>query len=126
MAKHDYTVMGVKLSLDPRVISDVKTLKLFRQVLLVAQQPEGGEMKESDALNAFGIFDLLDRLVGADQSDYVLESLADEDGFTPTEKLGEFIGALFEAVAPKNSSGSQQSGHSILQNCEPISSNTTT
>lgn len=103
MAKRDYKVMGIKVSLDPRVVTDVKTLKLFRQILLAANQKEGEVLDEKDALKAFGIFDLLDRLVGVDQSDSVLETLADEDGFTSTEKLGEFIGAVFEAAAPKNS-----------------------
>jgi len=125
MAKRDYMVAGIKLSLDPRATTDVKTLKLFRNILLATHQKEGEALSEQDALGAFGIFDLLDRLVGVDQSDYVLESLADEDGFTSTERLGEFIGALFEAAAPKNSPSSQHFGHATQVSCEPTFSSTT-
>ncbi len=125
MARSDYMVMGIKVSLDPRVVTDAKTLKLFRQILAAAHRQEGEIFSDGDAIKALGIFDLLDRLVGTEQSDYVLDSLADEDGYTPTEKLGEFIGALFEIAAPKNLPGSHPSGAAIQQSCEPTSSSPT-
>jgi hypothetical protein len=47
--------------------------------------------------------DILDRLLGEDQHDALIEASEDETGHVPTEKIGEFLRALFEAAGQGNS-----------------------
>lgn len=47
--------------------------------------------------------DILDRLLGEEQHDALIEASEDETGHVPTEKIGEFLRALFEAAGQGNS-----------------------
>ena len=47
--------------------------------------------------------EILDRLLGEDQHDALIEASEDEAGHVPTEKIGEFLRALFEAAGQGNS-----------------------
>ena len=47
--------------------------------------------------------EILDRLLGEDQHDALIEASEDENGHVPTERIGEFLKALFEAAGQGNS-----------------------
>jgi hypothetical protein len=47
--------------------------------------------------------DILDRLLGEDQHEALIDASEDNEGRVPTEKIGEFLKALFEAAGQGNS-----------------------
>ena len=99
-----YTVHGIDVVVNPKVFSDVKTFRMMRDVYSIAPKTDDqdNQAKEIDPSKAFAIFDLMDRLLGDEQAEKVVDALADKDGFTNMDTFGAFLGELFEAVAPKN------------------------
>lgn len=82
-------VDGVEVSVDRRVLDDVRTFRL-----LVAMN-EGGTEAGPAALKLF------DRLLG-DQVGRVTDALSDADGFCSVQRLATFCSKVFEAVGAKN------------------------
>lgn len=80
---------GIPLDVDMRVVSDIRTLRLIRDV-----QKDGGDA-------AFKALDLFDRVLG-DQRGRVEAALADADGYCPADAYLAFCTRIFEAVGAKN------------------------
>ena len=83
------TVDGITLDVDVHVISDIRTLRLVRDI----------QRTGDDAV--FAALDLFDLLLG-DQRDRVEKALEDADGHVDAERYIEFCGRVFEAVGAKN------------------------
>jgi hypothetical protein len=47
--------------------------------------------------------DLLDRIIGEEQHEALVDASEDEDGNVPIDRIGEFLKALFEAAGQGNS-----------------------
>lgn len=47
--------------------------------------------------------DVLDRVIGEEQHEALIEATEDENGFVSTEKIGQFLKALFEKAGQGNS-----------------------
>lgn len=82
-------VDGIRLDVDMRVVSDIRTLRMIRDV------QKGGEGA------AFVALDLFDRLLG-DQRERVEVELSDGDGFCDADAYLTFCTHVFEAVGAKN------------------------
>ena len=80
---------GIPLDVDMRVVSDIRTLRLIRDV-----QKDGDDA-------AFKALDLFDRVLG-DQRGRVEAALADADGYCPADAYLTFCTRIFEAVGAKN------------------------
>lgn len=80
---------GIPLDVDMRVVSDIRTLRLIRDV-----QKNGDDA-------AFKALDLFDRVLG-DQRGRVEAALADADGYCPADAYLTFCTRIFEAVGAKN------------------------
>jgi hypothetical protein len=87
-----YKVMGIEVKVDKRALSDVITFRLLRDCIRA-----GNDLNEQ-----LKLCDLFERLLGAEQSQEVLEKLMDDGGFVDIVRLGSFIGELFSVAALKN------------------------
>ncbi|MDR2108912.1 MAG: hypothetical protein LBP28_05590 [Coriobacteriales bacterium] len=93
--KHTYVINDIEVEIDPRALDDVRTLRLLRDIY-------GATISPDDAAKSLKLFDLFDRILGDEQAERVTRELADADGYTSIEVLGDFIGGLFDNAVPKN------------------------
>lgn len=80
------TVQGLTLTVEERRLNDYRVTRMMAKA------------RKGDMLSNI---DLLDFLL-ADQHEQVVETCADDDGFTSQEAVGEFVKNLFEALAPNS------------------------
>ena len=90
----DRTIKGVNVSVDPRALTDARAVRLLRDVIRASRAYSEGQ--EFDVEDMMKFYDLFDFVLG-DQADRVIKELGDEDGFTSTEVIGQFISELFSS-----------------------------
>lgn len=101
MANTSKTIMGIKVTANPAIFTDVYVVKDMAKLAKM----DTGEVSFSD------IEEKLDLLIetgkkffGPEQYTKIESSLRKQnDGVLPIEALGNFIGESFQAFAPKNS-----------------------
>jgi hypothetical protein len=88
-APRDVTVewYGATYTVEAAAFGDYRTFRLLSKV----------------EKNPAVIPDILDRLLGEDQHEALIDATEDDGGHVSTERIGEFLKALFEAAGQGNS-----------------------
>lgn len=88
----EVTVDGITVTIDTRVVNDIRTVRLFGEAQRKAKTSEAG----------FLGLQLFDRILGDANREHVEEALADADGYVDSEAYAAFCSKVLEQVVPKN------------------------
>ena len=93
--KQQLNIKGVDVTIDPGAITDVRCIRLLRDVVRASKAAE--DNKPFDAEDMFKFFDLLDMVLGKEQVERVITELEVAVGHTSVDVISGFIGELFSS-----------------------------
>lgn len=85
------TVQGIEVTVDPNLFDDLETFELLSRL-----NPADGTNPD-----VFAFFALVDKILGS-QYKKVKDSLRDDEGRVPMDKMGDFIAELMTKIVPNS------------------------